>query len=143
MEQDTISLLKECNKGVKMGIKSIDDVLNYIKSDALKKYLIDCKHEHIKLEDDLRIVLNRYNKEDEDPNPMITAMSKMKTKCKIKMHHNDETIASLMTDGCNMGIKSLNMYLNDYSSADAEAKEIAMRLIKLEERLSVDIRQFL
>ena len=143
MEKDTINLLKECNKGVKMGIESIDDVLNYIKSDALKKYLIDCKHEHIKLEDYLRIVLNRYNKEDEDPNPMITAMSKMKTKCKIKMHHTDATIASLMTDGCNMGIKSLNKYLNEYSSADEKAKEIAMRLIKLEERLAVDIRQFL
>ena len=30
MEKDTINLLKECNKGVKMGIESIDDVLIYI-----------------------------------------------------------------------------------------------------------------
>ena len=59
------------------------------------------------------------------------------------MDDSDHTIADLMTDGCNMGVKSLNMYLNRYKAADERSKDIAKRLINLEEKLAVDIREFL
>lgn len=52
-------------------------------------------------------------------------------------------IADLMTDGCNMGVKSLSQYLNQYKAADETSKDITKRLIALEERLAVDIRGFL
>jgi len=48
-----------------------------------------------------------------------------------------------MTDGCNMGVKSLSMYLNQYKAAEEKAKDIAKKLISMEEQLAVDIRQFL
>lgn len=57
--------------------------------------------------------------------------------------HSDQTIAELMTDGCNMGVKSLNQYLNQYQAADDRSKDLAKRLVTLEERLAVDIRRFL
>ena len=59
------------------------------------------------------------------------------------MDNSDQTIADLMTDGCNMGVKSLNKYLNQYEAADEVSKDIAKRLINLEEQLAVDIRKFL
>ena len=61
----------------------------------------------------------------------------------LKHHRLHKTIASLMTDGCNMGVKSLNKYLNKYKAADEVSKDIAKRLINLEEKLAIDIRQFL
>ena len=57
--------------------------------------------------------------------------------------HGDGVIADLMTDGCNMGVKSLNKYLNEYKAADERSKDIAKRLINLEEKLAVDIRSYL
>jgi len=48
-----------------------------------------------------------------------------------------------MTDGCNMGIKSLHRCLNQYAEADEKAKDIAKRLINIEEKLTVDIRSYL
>ena len=45
------------------------------------------------------------------------------------MNESDKTIADLMTDGCNMGVKSLNQYLNQYEAADEKKKDIAKRLI--------------
>ena len=48
-----------------------------------------------------------------------------------------------MTDGCNMGVKSLSKYLNQYKAADEKSKALAKRLIRLEEQLAVDIRRFL
>ena len=59
------------------------------------------------------------------------------------MNESDETIADLMTDGCNMGVKSLHKYLNQYQAAEEKAKDMAKRLINLEEKLAVDIRCFL
>ena len=59
------------------------------------------------------------------------------------MDNTDNTIADLMTDGCNMGVKSLNRYLNEYEAADEVSKDIAKRLINLEERLTIDIRKYL
>ena len=67
----------------------------------------------------------------------------MKTNMKLVMNESDHTIADLMTDGCNMGVKSLNRYLNEYEAADEVSKDIAKRLINLEERLAIDIREFL
>ena len=49
IEQDTIKLLRECDAGIKMGISAIDDVLEYVKSEKLKKYLKDCRDEHDRL----------------------------------------------------------------------------------------------
>ena len=62
---------------------------------------------------------------------------------KLSMEDTDATIADLMTDGCNMGVKSLNRYLNQYKAADEVSKDMAKRLINLEEKLAVDIRQYL
>ena len=46
IEQDTIRLLRECDAGIKMGVKSIDDVADRVKSESFRKLLIDCKKEH-------------------------------------------------------------------------------------------------
>ena len=62
---------------------------------------------------------------------------------KLGMEETDATIADLMTDGCNMGVKSLGKYLNQYKAADEPSKDIAKRLINLEEKLAVDIRSYL
>jgi hypothetical protein len=59
-------------------------------------------------------------------------MSKMKTNMKMGMDHCDETIADLMVDGCDMGIKSLQRYLNKYPAADKSAIDICNRLISIE-----------
>lgn len=78
-----------------------------------------------------------------DPNPIAKSMSWMKTNVKLIMDQSDETIADLMTDGCNMGVKTLHRYLNQYQGAEEKTKDIAKRLINLEEKLTVDIRAYL
>jgi len=143
VEQDTVKLLRECDAGVKMGIASIDDVLERVRTDSLEQYLVDCKKEHETLEREIESLLHRYQDDGKDPNPMAKGMSRVKTTMKLAMEESDATIADLMTDGCNMGVKSLNKYLNQYKAADEVSKDIAKRLINLEEQLAIDIRQFL
>ena len=143
IEQDTIRLLHECDAGIKMGISSIDDVLGYVKSERLKKDLEDNKDEHKKLDRDLQELLDQYHDDGKEPNPMAKGMSWLKTNMKLIVNESDGTIADLITDGCNMGVKSLNRYLNQYSSADSVSKGFANRLIKLEDDLAMQMRQYL
>ena len=143
IEQDTIRLLRECDAGVKMGISSIDDVLDDVKSVKLKEYLVNCKNEHIELDREINKLLDKYQDDGKDPNPIAKGMAWIKTNMKLAMKESDESVADLMTDGCNMGVKSLNKYLNEYCAADEVTKDIAKRLINLEEKLAVDIRKYL
>ena len=143
IEQDTIRLLRECDAGVKMGVSSIDEVLDYVKSDTLKQLLSECKSAHKQLELEIQENLNRFGDDGKEPNPIAKGMSWMKTNMKLIMHESDHTIADLITDGCDMGVKSLSKYLNQYKAADEISKGIAKRLISLEEKLGQDIRGFL
>ena len=143
IEQDTVRLLRECDAGITMGIDSIEDVLDRVKSRELKDMLVNCQREHQKLRAEVEQLLDRYQDEGKDPNPIAKGMSWMKTNMKMTMEGSDATIADLMTDGCNMGVKSLNKYLNQYKAADEQSKDITKRLIDLEHQLTLDLRQFL
>ena len=118
IESDTIKLLRECDAGIKMGVASIDEVLDYVHDETFGKYLADCKDEHSRLKREIQALLEKYHDDGKEPNPMAKSMSWMKTNVKLVMDQSDETIADLMTDGCNMGVKSLNKYLNQYKAAD-------------------------
>ena len=143
IESDTIKLLRECDAGIKMGVASIDDVLDYVNDRAFFNCLVNCKDEHDKLKEEIQILLDKYHDDGKEPNPMAKGMSWIKTNVKLVMNESDQTIADLMTDGCNMAVKSLNKYLNQYKAANEKSKDITKRLIKFEEKLVIDIRGFL
>lgn len=143
IEKDTVKLLRECDAGVKMGVDSIDDVLDKVESKGLKNYLETCRNAHEKLDDEIQELLICYDDDGKDPSAVAKGMSWMKTNAKLMLDTSDATIADLMTDGCNMGVKSLSRYLNQYKAADEQSKDIAKRLVSLEERLAVDIRPYL
>ena len=83
------------------------------------------------------------NKDGKDPSYIAKSMSWMKSKMKMTMDNSDSTVADLITDGCNMGIKSLHKYLNEYKNADKEAKELCNKLVAIEEKLSRELRPYL
>ena len=126
-----------------MGVSSIDDVLKYVKSGTLYNLLDRSKEEHTKLGNELSGILRDYGDDGKNPNPIAKGMSWMKTNLKMSVNESDSTVASLMTDGCNMGVKSLSKYLNQYAAADEISKDICKRLIKIEEQLAVDLRDHL
>ncbi len=143
IESDTIKLLRECDAGIKMGVSSIDEVQEYVHHNKFRELLSDCKIKHEKLQEEIQNLLEQYHDEGKEPNPMAKSMSWMKTNVKLVMDESDETIADLITDGCNMGVKSLHKYLNQYKAASEQTKDITKRLINLEEKLAIDIRQYL
>lgn len=143
IESDTIKLLRECDAGVKMGISSIDDSLKHVKSSQLKDTLEKCMKKHESIDHKLQEILHQYHDGGKEPNAMAKGMSWIKTNVMLELNESDSAVSEFITDGCNMGVKSLARYLNQYKAADEKSKDIAKKLISVEEKLAVDVRDFL
>ena len=86
IEQDTIKLLRECDAGIKMGVTSIDEVIDYVKHDKLRKCLEECKEKHEKLQSNIQALLAEYHDEGKEPNVMAKSMSWVKKNVKMVMN---------------------------------------------------------
>lgn len=143
IQRDTVRLLRECDAGAQMGASAISDVLAKAASPALRRALTDCRAQHEELGVQIRCQLNCFHDRGKSPSPMVQAMSKMKTAARLSRRGSDAAVADLITDGCTMGVKSLNHYLNRYKAADERSKDMAKRLIRLEQKLTEEVRDFL
>lgn len=140
---DTVKLLKECDSGIQMGISAINEVIDDVQNQDFRSLLKESRNHHEMLQTEIDGLLDVHNNEGKDPNPMAKGMSWMKTNVRMAVDKSDNTVADLITDGCNMGAKSLSRYLNQYKSADHISRDITARLINIEDQLVTDIRQFL
>ena len=143
VHEDTISLLRECSAGIKMGTASINEVLESAEDRKLKEMLSSSKDEHNRLGEETAKLLESYGRCEKEPGAMAKGMSWIKTNVMMAVDAGDHTIADLITDGCNMGVKSLSRYLNQYAAADEHSKDIAKKLISMEESLAVKMRDYL
>ena len=141
--EDTIKLLKECDAGVKMGIDGIEEVLDKVENEKLKSILEKYLQDHKKLEDKIKGELDKFHDEEKEPNPIAKAMSWMKVNFKLIKGEYDKVIADLMTEGCNMGIKSICRYMNQYPNALENIKKLCYDLVELEENFAKDMREYL
>lgn len=142
-DNDTTRLLKECDAGVKMAISSINDVMGYIEDEKLKQIIRDSLLEHKKFEREIEEYLSKNGADEKEPGIMAKGMSVIKTNVKLGMDSSDKTVADLMTDGCNMGVKSLQKYFNKYEGADGLSKQLCGRIIKEEEKLIEEMKVYL
>lgn len=140
---DTIKLLQECDAGIKMGIDAIDEVVERVKDDEFKDKLLNYKGDYNFLQDEIDGILKEHNAKPSDPNVIVKGFATAKTEIKLAINDSDATIANLITDGCHMGVKSLNKYLNQYVLAEDSAKEVTKKLIRLMDNQEFDMRKYL
>ena len=141
--EDTIELLRQCCAGVKMGVATIEDLMPHVKSEKFSEVLNSSKTTHEKLYCEITEHLERYEIPKKEPPIIAKGMARIKMEMQVKMHNSDKTIADLITDGCNTGVKSLTGYLNEYKNANDEVRDIARRLINSEEKLIECIKDYL
>ena len=78
-----------------------------------------------------------------EPGKMASAWSWMSTEMRMMAKGGDKEAASIVTDGCNMGIKTICGYKNQYSGASKAAMELADELTGMEEKLREQMKRFL
>lgn len=141
--KDTLYLLRECSAGIRMAVASIDDVLPYLSEGEMMQVLKESKTEHKDLEKDIDNTLHKMNCDGKEPNLMAKGMSKIKTNAEMTFKPNASQAASLITDGCSMGIKSIHKYMNQYPAASHEVMNLANRISSLEAKLEEQMKPFL
>ena len=143
MNEDTIKLLEECNAGCKMAIGSMNQVQEYVQDDELRQAIDKYKARHEKLEEESAGILEESGKQEKEPGVVASTFSWFTTEMKLMIDADNHQIAKLMMDGCNMGIQSISEFQNQYSEASKEAKEIAKKLIQMEEEFRKEVEKFL
>jgi len=143
VSQDTVELLKECDAGCKMAIDSMEQISKYVSDDKLKNIIQKYNADHIKMEEDIHRLLNNIGEEDKEPNPIAKASSWIQSEVKMMMNCGSKQAAHLLTDGCNMGVKSLNEYKNAYKAADEKSVAFCEKLCDIETSMIKDLQPFL
>ena len=139
---DTISLLRECNAGTQMAVFSINEIMENVKEPSLE-LLSAAKEQHERLGNEIHVLLQQNGDETKDPGAVAKGMSWLKTNAKLALHDSDRVCAGLVTDGCHMGIKTIQRYLNEYLAADKISVQKAQELIKIEEKLVEALKPYL
>lgn len=143
MNESTICLLKECNSGCKMAIRSMDQIIEYVEDDDLKQVIIKYKKKHEEIQGKVADVLNESGKEEKEPGVMVSAFAWMTTEMKLSMKNNSNQIAKIMMDGCNMGIQSITEYRHQYADASKESDKFAEELVAAETEFAEKLKKFL
>ena len=140
---DTVKLLRECEAGIKMGEAAMKKLIPKAKSKELRAALEVALDTHVAIMEEVQNELIENNDDLANSHPFALLMSKLKLNMKLMINESDNTIADFMTDGCDMGIKSLSKFLNEYKSASTSSRDMAKRLIASEEYLENKLRDFL
>jgi len=143
MNEDSINLLKECNAGCKSATNSMEQVEPFINNDELRSVIDKYNDKHIKIGDECHEMLNEMEESEKDPHAIAKVFSWVSTEVKLMVDDDSSKIAQLMVDGCNMGIKSVSKYINQYKNASKEIVSLAKNLVKIEQEFMDDLLVFI
>ena len=141
--EDTFSLLKECDAGVKMATDSLDDARKYATPSEMRALLNTSRQQHEWIGREVEDMLKKCGGKEREPHPMARRMASVKTNVKLSADNSEPSIAELIADGCDMGVKSLKGYLDQYKGAEVPARALCRTLVAVEEQLGEEIREFL
>ena len=142
-QKDTVFLLRECSAGIKTAVASIDGVMPYVKEETMLQLLKNSKQSHENLGKSVDSELHKLGVDGKNPNIMAKSMSAIKINAELAFKPTEAQAASLITDGCGMGIKSINKYMNQYPAAGDTAMNMAQKLGTLEQELVDSMKPYL
>ena len=143
VNEDTFSLLKECDAGVKMATDALDDVRGYAATPEMRALLNTSRQQHEWIGREVEDMLKKCGGKEREPHPVARKMASVKTNVKLSADNSEPNIAEVIADGCTMGVKSLKGYLEQYKGAEVPARALCRTLVAVEEQLGTEIRQFL
>ena len=143
MKDESIGLLQACDSGAKTGLNSIRAVLDKVQDTELLRLLTHAMETHEKIGKEIMALLEDARQEGRDPSAMARIGAWFKINMELLIQPTDDTVAALITDGCNMGVKQISIYFNRYPNADQKVRAIADRLRIEEEQLARQLRLYL
>ncbi|MBQ5969838.1 MAG: hypothetical protein IKN72_01015 [Clostridia bacterium] len=143
MNQDSVALLQDCNSGAKTAVQSFREVMDHVENPELRRLLTQSMEVHESIGNDAKVMLHDEGEPGRDPSMMARAATWLKINAELLAKNDDRTVADLITDGCNMGIKQLSVSFNKYPDATPDVKQLADRIRAEEDELLQKLRLYL
>lgn len=140
---DTVTLLQQCCSGCTMAIESLEQIKAHVDDPTLREVILRYNKEHIALQAEIHEMLNETGEPSKEPGAIAKAFSWMQSEVKLSMDEGNNKIASLLIDGCNMGIKTLVETKNECKGANDKSTEYCDKLIALEKKMIEELEAYL
>ena len=141
--EDTIHLLQETSSGCKMAIDTMDHIKSHVEDKQLREIMNKYHESHVDLQQECMRALYEAGVENKEPNVFAQTFATVQSRVKMFMDDDKSMAASILTDGCNMGVKTMSENINKYKNANEDSKMMAERLRNMEERMAGDLQPML
>ncbi len=138
-----MKIFREIVRNTAMGAQSIDNILPYVECDKLKNLILSQKEV---MEDFYRRgkqELGDDELEDAKTKPVQRMMLKAGVKMNAGFDNSNSHLASMLIDGYNMGITSVQKCINELNRDGVEVPDMARDLMKVYDKNIKTLRNYL
>lgn len=141
--KNELDILDELNKGIKMGMDSISNVLQSVKDDNFKQVLLSQYNKYNELLNKVDEQLQKYGTLPKDLPTMQKAMEFIEVKLNTTSDNSTSHIAEMMLQGTNMGIiKGIKLLHNNYNISK-NTKNILTDFVGYQEECMETLKEYL
>lgn len=140
---NNIEFLNYIFQNAQMGIVGINDIISKVKEEKFEKVLNEQIQDYQNICDEALDIYIKYGKEKKELNNMAKMSSYMMSMMKTLKDSSTTNLAKMMMEGSNKGIIEITEKLNNYQGDDEEIKQLAEKLLKIEQKNLDDLKEYL
>lgn len=138
-----MKIFREIVRNTAMGAQSIDNLLGYIECDKLKELVVAQKQEMEEFYAAASQELGEQELDDAKTKPFQRMMLKAGVKMNAGFDNSNTHIASMLIDGYNMGIESVQKCINQLNRDSVEVPQLAHDLMDAYDKDIKALREYL
>lgn len=133
MKDQEQQLLDEIYKGCQMGLDALEEMIPKVDSKDMAADLNEHQKDLLELQNKALKAASSKKNSVKSPRTMEKLMVKGSTKLQTMVRSTPSHFADMLIKGSNMGITTIQKFLNDASDAKDEVKKLAKQFIQLEQ----------
>ncbi len=138
-----MKIYREIVRNTAMGAQSIDNIINYVECDKLKNLVLSQKEVLEEFYQKAEAELGEKELEDAKTHPIQRMMLKAGVKMNASFDNSNSHLASMLIDGYNMGITSVQKCINELNRDGVEVPQLAHDLMKTYDKCIKNLRNYL
>lgn len=139
--KDNIEFLNYIYENARMGVISINDLLDYVEDSLFKELLNKELTEYEEVCDEAIKLFTKFKSIEKDLSSLTKVMTYMAIKMSKKTSLNK--FAKMMIEGSNKGIIAITEKINEYPNAEEKIIKLAYKLLKTEQNNINELKKYL
>lgn len=138
-----MKIYREIVRNTAMGAQSIDDIIDYIDCEKMRNLILNQKEVMEDFYQKAKAELSDKELDEAKTKPMQRMMLKAGVKMNAGMNSSCSHIASMLIEGYDMGITSVQKCINELNRDGMEVPELARDLMKVYDKSIKALRLYL